>query len=112
MAAASKLPKLRATAAIPGAEAAAALRHRTSAEAEAEATSVGDRTLAVVEAVTSAEVAVAVTLEAAATRVADTPAEVTPVAEATAVVITAKTTNSGSKEERQAFRPAAFLLPN
>jgi hypothetical protein len=109
-AAASKLPKLRATAAIPGAEAAAALRHRTSAEAEAEATSVGDRTLAVVEAVTSAEVAV--TLEAAATRVADTPAEVTPVAEATAVVITAKTTNSGSKEERQAFRPAAFLLPN
>jgi len=103
-AAASKLPKLRATAAIPGAEAAAALRHRTSAEAEAEATSVGDRTLAVVE--------VAVTLEAAATRVADTPAEVTPVAEATAVVITAKTTNSGSKEERQAFRPAAFLLPN
>jgi len=107
-AAASKLPKLRATAAIPGAEAAAALRHRTSAEAEA--TSVGDRTLAVEEAVTSAEVAV--TLEAAATRVADTPAEVTPVAEATAVVITAKTTNSGSKEERQAFRPAAFLLPN
>jgi hypothetical protein len=64
---------------------------------------------AVVEAVTSAEVAV--TLEAAATRVADTLAADTAAAD-TAAVITTKTTNFWSTEKRQAFRPAASHLPN